>query len=42
MRWRMFYNWFVLVANAAKAVLNQKAPMKGGNAHEEARCLVCN
>ena len=38
----MIYNSFVLVAVAAKAVLNQKAPTEGGYAHEEAHCLVHN
>ncbi len=37
----MFYNQPVLVANAAKAVLNQEAPKEGGNAYE-AHCLVHN
>ena len=38
----MIYNRFVLVANAAKAVLDQEAPTEGGYAYEKAHCLVYN
>ena len=38
----MVYNQLVLVANAAQAALNQKAPKEGGYAYEKARYLVYN